>query len=578
LEGRGEETAVPTKASAWYCADNLALAAGWTPKVDAVDIKGLVTKVLRSYLRDYHPTAIARGYYVLSLEPQTRRLAVMSDKGEQEASFDLASEVGLEGLFGAYATFENIDGGLFVDLASMNIKVGVPSQAGTGDIDLDELLDDPEPLANVIKKHGNEVQILFYTPTAKQLATLALLGGTGRLEDYGRDKGLNESIHQRNLAVCHNVRAIYDGYVSQYITKVKGTADEDELRKLGPPQTPYEMPIPVGSTDHQRLALFDALKSKELDAWAAIATQLDDFAGRMSQGYPYLRFKPKFIADAKSLNKIKNYLRPGIADISAKMPVEVEVELNIDIQLIDGSFEVLTKGATAIKAKVPLGGLVNKVTKSGVPVEVAFKQDTDAPEKRTVSVKVSQFQIDYDTTGKMKLSISTVPGVWVDSEANPRSGVFGAGLTFKGKDLAKLMHGRGARLDKWASILESMELQVQIGLVGSPEETILATTSLAPCFFDLRSLKELVDPKTQWVDLTLDEQQSLVALGWYGTIWDGRCRRDFRDKLPESLGKSRDELTAVEKVSIVRLGFHAYEDYAKAFKRATAGKQSGEAI
>jgi hypothetical protein len=580
LEGRGEETAVTTKASAWYCADNLALAAGWTPKADAVDIKGLVSKVLRGYLRDYHPTAIARGYYVLSLEPETRKLSVISEQGEQEASFSLASEVKVQGLLGAYAMFEDVSGEVFVDLASMRNTIGVPSEVSTGDIDLDELLDDPEPLVQAVKKHANKVQILFYMPTAQQLAALALLGGTGRLEDYGHDKSLNDSIHQRNLAVCRNICAVYDGYVSQYIAKVEKTAGEDELRTLGPPRTPYEMPIPVGSTDRQRLELFDALKTKELDAWGAIAHQLDHFAGRMSQGYPYLRFKPKFIANPKSLNKIKNYLRPGIADISEKLPVEVEVELNIDIQLVDGNFEILTKSDASIKAKVSLDGPVNKVTKRGVPVEIAFTQSLREPEKRKVTVKISQFQLDYDTTGKMKLSILTVPGVAVDSEANPRSGVFGAGLTFKGKDLAKLMHGRSARLDKWAGILESMELQVQVGLVGTREETILATTSLAPGFFERRSLKELVDLKTQWVDLTLDEQQSLATLGWYGSIWDGRCRRDFKDKLPESLGKSPDELTAAEKVSIVRLGFYAYEDYAKAFKKAAAqaGKKPDDAI
>lgn len=38
------------------------------------------------------------------------------------------------------------------------------------------------------------------------------------------------------------------------------------------------------------------------------------------------------------------------------------------------------------------------------------------------------------------------------------------------------------------------------------------------------------------------------------------------EKLPESVGKTREELTAAEKFAIVYLGFYAYEDYGKIFE------------
>jgi hypothetical protein len=40
--------------------------------------------------------------------------------------------------------------------------------------------------------------------------------------------------------------------------------------------------------------------------------------------------------------------------------------------------------------------------------------------------------------------------------------------------------------------------------------------------------------------------------------------------LPDSARKTRDELTASEKIAIVHLGLYAYENYAKAFGRAVA--------
>lgn len=574
LEGRGEETAAAPVSSAWYCADNLALAAGWTAAGDAVDLKGLVSKILRGYLRDYHSTAIARGYYVLLLEPQTRRLTVMSEKGSVEGTFSLAEGVELKGLLGAYGMFEDVAGEIFVDLATLSTTVGIPSNP-TGGVAIEELVTDPEGLVALADKHPNQVQILYYTPTAQQLVALALLGGTGRFEDYGHDEKLNDAIHQRNLAVCRTIQAAYDAYFTQYIDKVKQTEDEKALRKLGPPRSPFEMPIPAGSSTQRTIDLFSALKTKEFDAWASVAHQLDKFANRMSQGFPYLRIKPKFVANPKTINKIKNHLRPGIPDLSDKLPGEVEVEFNFDFQIIDGDIHVISKADAAIKLKVPLDGVVKAVTKSGVPVEVSFKQSVGSPDKRSLAIKAAKYQIELDTSGKAKLSAQVFPSIWVDSEMNAHTGVFGGGITFKGKELAQKVRAKGPKYEKWASVLETLEVQVQVGLVGTREETILATVSNAPGFFERRSLEELLHPKTQWANLNLDEQRALANLGWHAAIWDGKYHSAFADKLPESLKKTFYEFTAEERVAIVHLGFYAYEDYPKAFRKA-AGKHGKE--
>jgi hypothetical protein len=565
LEGRGEETSGTTLRSANYCADNLAIAAGWANDHE-IDAKKLVATTLHGFLRDYHPTALARGYHVLILTSETRSLVLTSSSGTVEKRFDLADGVTTRGLIGAYAMFEDVDGTTFVDMATMTSVVSVPGMGD--DAELDKIVADPQGLIDALDKHTGEVQILYYAPTAGQLAALALLGGTGRLEDYGSDADVNHSIHQRNLAVCHNIKVAYDAYVRGYVDKVKATKNEDELRKLGPPRTPYEMPTPAGATDDQASELFHALNTNEFDAWVAIAHQLDHFAHRLSQGYPFLRIKPKFVATPKAVNKLKNLLRIKLPDINEKIPVEVEFEMNIDIQLVDGKFEVLTKGDALIKGKLKLDDTIKKVTKSGVPVEIAYKRSLGNPEKQVVSIKISKFQIELDTLGKSKLSLETAPGVWADAEMNPSTGMFGGGVTLKGKDLAKVMRGKSDFLDRWADRIDGFEVQLQIGLVGTREETILAVVSNAPGFFERRSLKELFEPKTQWVDLTLDEQHSLVALGWYAAVWDGKYHAQYKDQLPESVHQSPDELSDEEKVAIVHLGFYGYEDYRKMFKKA----------
>jgi hypothetical protein len=565
LQGRGGETTGESPHSLRYAADNLSLAAGWTREGD-LNRKELVSKVLQGFLRDYHPTAIARGYHVLMLTPSTRQIQIMSADGTVEKEFKIKDGLTTKGLLGAYAVFENVSGTLFVDMATMSFIVSVPEDPDG--INVEELVSDSQGMRAALDKHAGQVEILYYAPTGGQLGGLGLIGGTGVLENYGTDKAVNDSIHERNLAVCRSIKVAYKAYADGYIEKVKKTQKEDDLRALGPPRTPYQMPTPAGATDQQITDIFKAQDADEFEIWLAIAQRLDRIHDRLSQGYPFLRIKPKFVATPKHINQIQNWLRPGLPQLSEKLPVEVEFEFQIDIQMVDGQVETVIKGDGVIKGKVKLDETVKKVTKRGVPVEISFKQSTLYPEKRTFSLKISKFQFEKDTVGKTKLSFETAPGVWIDSEMNTRNGMFGGGLTFKGKDLAGKLKGKNAYLDKVASFLQNVEVQVQLGFVGTREETILAVISNAPGFFERRSLEELFGAETRWVDLTADEQAELVALGWHGTIWDGKYHEDFKDKLPESVGKTRDELSATEKIAIVHLGFYAYEDYGKMFKKS----------
>lgn len=565
-----EETAEgsgPSRDSGLYSADNLALAAGWTDDLK-VDEEALVKTVLQGYLRDYQPTAIARGYYVLMLSPRLRTIRLMNSEGNVEKEFALKDQFSTAALFGAYTFFEDVTGTLFVDLATMQYQVSVPQRPNG--ISIDEIVTDTTGLDDAMRSHRPQVQILFYEPTAGQLVSLAMVGGTGRLEDYGTDSDVNDSIHERNLGVCGNIAKAYNGYLDDYQNKVKKTKTEDELRSLGPPQTPYEMPTPAGATDDQLDDIFQALDTNELDAWVTIAQQLDVFANRLSQGYPFLRIKPKYVVKTNALDKIKNLLRTDLPDMSGIVADEVEVETNIDLQVVDGRFKVITKADAAIKVKVKLDDTVEQLTGNGVPVEISFKQYAANSAKRVVTVKIGGFQIEQDTTGKSKLSFEEIPGVAADAEMNTTSGIFGAGVTLKFGDLAKQMKGKSPFMDKMAGYIKGFQLQVQLGFVGTRPDTIFAVINRGPGFFGRRNLDALFDPKTHWVDLRSYEQAELAALGWYGELWDGKYHKENKDKLPDSVGKDPDDLTDAESSAIASLGFYAFEDYGHQFKKKVA--------
>lgn len=581
VQGRGEETKGPTKRSHFYCADNLALAAGWTEDFK-VDLRRLVSGVLHGYLEDYHPTAIARGYYVMVIEPATGTLTVMDQGGTVAERLHLASGVQLSGLVGAYAVFEDIDANRFLDMASLTTvisRLGVDGEVLPEIYGLDEIVTEPEKIIEAVNARPGKVGIVCYTPTAPQLAHIALHGGTGRLEDYGHDEAVNASVHERNLAVCHSIRRIYEVYVNDYIERVRATKDEAELRRLGPPRPPYEMPPPAGATPERRMELLEAYAEVEIEPWLAIAHQLDRFANRKAQGYPFLRIKPKYKVSSDKVARLKDKVRPGVKWLVEKPPVavDVELELQIDIQIVDGEIEVITKGDAVLKETLKPETVVKKVTKKGFPVELSAKQSLGNPDKQSVSVKISKFQMEVDTVGKTKLSLEALPGVIADTEVNTFTGEFGSGITIKFKDLAKALKDSAEQYDwlpaaqrerllKWANLLESVEVQVLVGFVGTREETILATVSHAPGFFERRPIKELFDAKTKWNDLTLDEQRNLAILGWTQLSWDQKHRPAFTD-FPESVQAKRLDLSPEERVAIVHLGFYAYEEYKSTFEK-----------
>src|SRR5204863_9247227 len=90
-------------------------------------------------------------------------------------------------------------------------------------------------------QHRHEVEIWLVTPTRGQLTAVARHGGSGRLEDYGHDSTLNDSIHQRNLAVCAAAKLAYLKALDDYTGWINGDEanSEDAIREKGRPPEVY---------------------------------------------------------------------------------------------------------------------------------------------------------------------------------------------------------------------------------------------------------------------------------------------------------------------------------------------------
>jgi hypothetical protein len=529
------------------------------------------------------------------------------------------------GAYGLFAAGGEEPGGgwsIFLDIASRSFTIGDANAPGRS-FSLREIVDPGQRgrWDEVVGGFGAHLPVVLSTPTGKDLYAIALAGGSGLLEEYGASSALNTRVHGRNIRVCKKARQAYEHYREGYLRAVRKCESESELRALGPPLSPYEFPAPPGATSDRIVELFDAAKANECEAWNAVAAQLDRLAGRKSEGLPFIRFRVKYAVNASKAGELEG-LRPDVAELAKYAPLALEIEGNLELQLRDG-VEVIKKGTTwkaEVKVEEKLdetakalvrtaGGNAVLVTANGTPraifdgalgrtrvqgdvstqhaklnldrgdakaelelaedkvkvgVDVAGKGLGGELSKDKASVKLGAYQFELKATGESKLSVD-LGGAVVDTRWAPRSAEMTAGVTLPlGKLANKLqaMGGKAAKHGKALDELKWLEVGAEIGLAGSREETALAVFARTRGFFQRRSLTDLFRPETQWSGLTLDEVTSLANLGWTRESWDQKYDPHAR-RLPASCDKGRDALSAVEKIAIVDLGFHAYEDYGK---------------
>lgn len=589
VKGRGTET--DTRGSSGYtrlsptCAiDDLALIAGWTN--NDIDIANLTSSVLADFFEGRDGAPANRKYYVWLIEAtgETPRVSVYNSSGQMEVSFKLTQSFS-SGAFGAYTQYENRGGQLFVDMMTKSYSLSVKGKESEF-VPLQELVSgaDQQKLADAWNAHADraEVPVVYFLPTLGQLAWIGMHGGSGRLQDYGTNQEINDRIHARNLKVCRRISFLYNGYIAGYIARVKQTRSEKELRKLGPPWAPYMMPTPGNATYQQVVDIFSAYDPHQLDAWKAICLHLDKLAGRKSEGFPYISLKAKYEIGGKEEGVEGEEALKKLAEgskVGEPLPVSVEVEGSLTIQLTDDDIRVLT-GREA-KGKVSLEGEFK--SKSGkYKLGLEYKRNLKKPEEWEVTIKTGPLELEANKDGTRKIALEALPEVWAESEFNPDEATFEGGLKIETGAMLEILEKLPVKnkslqefIEKYGKKVLPKEISVHAGMVGLREQTVLAVITNAPGFFDRRDLDELVE--LQWNALDLDEQIHLAQLGWNHCIWDLKSYKDA--ELPKTMEESWGDFTPEQQIALIHLGFYDVEDYHERIEHTrTAGTGWKDAI
>ena len=526
-----QEEQAPTVRSEGVAVDNLTLVAGINR--DGTFDNDAFFSELKTWLADYHPSANGRGYFVQVMTDKT--IQTYDSSGTSLGGpFNLSATPAMR--IGAYTVFEETNSLAFVDMSSESLVASVKEQLPTdenGLTPLSEVVAESQRSDFEALREGQlpKVEILYRMPTPGQLEAISTVGGVGVLENYGADSGVNGHIHDRNVAAAGFVSKVYTfGILAQYIEQVEKANSEDDIRKLGPPASPYTFPIPAGATDRQAADISSANHASSLRAWVAIAQKLDKLANQHAEGSLFLRVK----------FKLKPFEQKDPSQNAIPFISEIAVEDNLDI----GTDGVLTKGPvvqgslssglTPDAAKsIPMGG-----SKIGVKQEVNV---VTGKRKTTVNVDLKAVKFEVANDGTRKISL---PG-GASSEVNPETGEFGAGYKF---GLDKLL-GNKAKVG---------EIYIGLHYQGIREDTLLSFFSEAPGFFERRSVTELLSDKTQWNDLKSDEHARLGVLGWNHDNWD-RKRLMSIDQFPQSASEDFGDMTAQEQVALVGLGIRQYQ-------------------
>ena len=565
-EGEGfeveEATAAPVEPApppGGYAHDNLALVAAWRSTWQGAALEpGAVREAVHEWLSDHYPQARAAGIAVLVLS--RGGLTCYGPDGTAEHYFPLRDGAAdrLRGAVGAYSVFASASDPVFLDIATRRGTITLDGWTGGGHIPMDEVLRDGagDAFAAFAERHAGRATVLYFAPHGGTLGALALRGGAGLLEPYGRSSGdLRERAHARNLDTVRLCAAVHRVAIEQYVGQVEavGPPDLDQLqafvtapnltraqqraardelvagvqaavaalKALGPPPAPYRFPTPTGATDHEALELLDAGDSSEFEAWKAISMRVDTLMGQHSEGAVFFRFKHSIEVGNTSNNPDgASRASPSPFGRSRRVKVEHNIDFGSDGLLAQRS--ILAVGETTVDTgqhvRLPMSG--------GVEQEVNVESGA---RKTTVKGSIRDLGVEVGTDGSVKL---TTP-YGASAEYNVASQEVGFGQEFDMGPAGKLYVG----------------LHMQLLL----EETVHAYLVRAPGFFESRHPFEFYHPDLRWADLTGRERELLGVLGWERASWDRRGLTPFAG-FPATIQKEWHELTDEETDAAVRLG------------------------
>jgi hypothetical protein len=492
---------------------------------------------LHTWLEDYHPTAISRGYLLhILLGKQFSLFEVPAHSSSitsavSKGTFKLAEPHVIGGRTGAHATMEFFGATgeekmRFVDM-NTNLTGYVLVNEPDREFTLLEVVEEgqKEPYREILKKHLALRQIELVYLYAGDILWASRKGGTGILEAYSEKKDLRERIHERNLAVARGIKISYEFYLRGYIDKVKNIPSdaqkvspsdphpEIQLWRLGPPDASFKFPKPAGASDDEYDEIIDAGGASALDAWKEISKKLDEIWDKRSEGSVW--FVVEFTAEAGEF----------VGPFSGS-----NVKLNFEV---DDEFRV-KKGAQRTLAVSLKGG--DDTVKGALTVE---KDMATGREKTKANFNLGKYGVEADSDGNVKFSAGVASTEW-----NQASAQGGIGLDVSLKDMVTQNY-RAGEVPEWVTKLPDLKAKVGIGFRLVTEGTILRLVSNAPGFFEMRPRAEFTT--LDWASLKWDEQGFLEELGWDREKWDAR-------KLPRPCKEKKFvELEPRQKVAATRL-------------------------
>jgi len=561
-------------------ADNLFIAAGWGN--DSID---RLSKYLYGWLKDHHPTAISRGYFLEIVIGQklliyTEKKGGNGDQYEAKAVFEFMPDIYMKGRAGAHAPFEyfGVTGNmLFTDMqsASSGLKKGIAKKRREDKADSkknmsqtelkEDLTKPPEDIDTqkspketphveiweVVEKKNAQacrdllyrlhaegrIEILYNFPkNAQLLIYIARCGGTGLLEDYPGHESLNDSIHKRNLEVAKNIAAAYEIYLDDYVKKVK-KIDPDikkaktkglphpeiQLYQLGPPDSSFMYPKPAGCTMDQYREIAYKGSASALPAWRAISQKLDDIWKIRSEGSIWMVFE--FSAEAGE------YAGP-LSGCNVKVNFEADDRGRITPLKFTRTF--------SLKASVKGS-------------EMAVEHDPDTGKtKAKAKIDIGIYGVEADTDGNVKFNAGVA-----FSEYNYMTAQVGAGIELSLKDqLKKHYQKKGQKPPEWVDKLPDLKFKVGLYMQLVRESTIMKIVSGAPGFWQMRPRSEFVT--LDWASLDFDEQYHLKILDWNQDKWDFKM-------LPKTALTPYTHLTAKKKSAAIHLPVPAFDPYWQEF-------------
>ncbi|MBP1594655.1 MAG: hypothetical protein H6Q05_32 [Acidobacteria bacterium] len=534
----GEAPRMYRRSYGYIVADNLFIAAGFN-KEGNVKLDDLVS-VIGDWVKAYHPSALKRGYF-LELILYNRLVVCPADGGKVLGQFTISDDYQINQRYGAYTPFECF-GWVFRDMntestdfivqkkdeaaaepteepAQNESADGEPAQDKSAQTDLSSVRPDVTSSEKIlpidmilVEKDRDSYRKLLLGELAGKAALLYLVpmfgagpwlarhGGTGLLENYPDtlSAGDREKLHRRNKTVIRTCRALYEAYIRKYVDDVKKTKSDQELYKMGPPDSHFLYPEPVGITASEWRELREAqATADEFLGWKAISNHLCELYGVHGDGDIWLRLEIE-VDSGEALGKI--------LDVKYKWNFETTAE---------GRFKKKS-GQTTLSAKSPPLDIKGIKYKGGL----SYVVNDEGFEEAKGQFAAGQYSLEYNiTTGEVKAGVGPF-----FLRMNEEVKQLGFGAQFSTRDLYKklranqLANGVAPEMALNPDMIPAVKFAAGLQMQLLEEATVLAFLMGTRGFFERRPLSELM--QADWASLDLDERYFLKELGWHAELAD----------------------------------------------------------